>query len=266
MEIFCKIIKLISIPAIYIAIGTVIYTILKNIINNFFRFKLTLKKELDKKNNTVRLLLLNILKYVIGGLVILAILPVFGINIKAILAGLGILGLVVGLAFQDLIKDFLSGITIIAEDQFTLGDIVEIGGFKGEVIFLGLKTTKLKNASGAIKIIANRNIIDLINYSLNNSIAIVDVTISADNSLDKLDKVWNKLVEELSEKLSNIKGKVKLVGIINISGASIVYRLTVETLPTKNYDVEIIMRRSIKEALEKAHIKMSNSLEVKSGN
>ena len=74
-----------------------------------------------------------------------AILANFGVNVKSILAGLGITAALVGLAFQDLAKDLIAGISIILEDQYEIGDTIEVNGFTGEVVSLGLRTTRIRN-------------------------------------------------------------------------------------------------------------------------
>ena len=102
------------------------------------------------------------------------------------------IGVVVGLAFQDLIKAFIAGITIVLEGQYRVGDIIEIAGFKGEVIYLGLKSTKIKANTGEIKIISNHLVADVINYSLSDSLAIVDIDIAYESNLEKVEKVFAK--------------------------------------------------------------------------
>ncbi|MBR3180766.1 mechanosensitive ion channel [Candidatus Saccharibacteria bacterium] len=105
------------------------------------------------------------LKYVMMILVLLVILADFGVNVSSLVAGFGIITAIFGLAFQDLIKDFIAGVAIIVEDQFSVGDVVEIDDFKGTVIDIGLKTTEIRDKTGKVKIIANHNIDGLINCS-----------------------------------------------------------------------------------------------------
>jgi len=105
--------------------------------------KISKKKNVNsRKQKTLFDLIKNICKYIIIVIDILIILEIFGINTASIIAGLSVVSVVIGLAFQDVIKDFLSGISILFEDQFAIGDVIEVNGFKGEVVFLGLKTTK----------------------------------------------------------------------------------------------------------------------------
>ena len=131
------------------------------------------------------------------------ILDVYGIDTKTILASIGIIGLVIGLAVQDTLRDFLSGLFIILDNQYSVGDNVMINGFRGNVINLGLKTTRIKAYTGEVKIIANRNIMEVTNYSKENSLAIVDISVSHNSNLEKTEKVLNELCERLGEIIKN---------------------------------------------------------------
>ena len=251
--------KYFTLPIIYIAIGTISYTILKRIINNIFekrRSKILIKRHYQKRADTIRFMILNILKYVIIILVILAELTIFNINIKSILAGLGIMATIVGLAFQDIAKDLLAGIFIIAEDQYEIGDTIEVDGFMGEVVFIGLKTTRIKDFKGRVKIIANHNITEVINYNLENGLAIVDIGIDYKEDMDHVEKVLNKVAKELTKTLPKIKGEAKVLGIDSLDDSAVVYRITAPVSSMEQYSAQRIMRKKIKEALDKENIKI----------
>ncbi|MBR3365799.1 mechanosensitive ion channel family protein [Candidatus Saccharibacteria bacterium] len=162
--------KLIN-SALYILFVLVVYLILKRVL------KVTFNKAGGKKATpaqkqrirTISQMLSSILRYLFLIIVLLVILSILGVNVTSLLAGLGILTAVVGLAFQDMIKDFIAGVAIIAENQFCVGDtvILQADGFKGEVTNIGLKTTEVTNEKGEVKILANHNIDGLINCSKN---------------------------------------------------------------------------------------------------
>ena len=111
------------------------------------------------------------------------ILNLYGINTTSIIASLGVASLVIGLAFQDIIKDFLAGIFIIFDNEYAVGDTVEINGFKGEVISLGLKTTKIKAYTGEVKALSNSSFTEVINYSLNHSNILMYIPISYETKI-----------------------------------------------------------------------------------
>lgn len=96
---------------------------------------------------------------------LLIILSFFGIDTKSLVASLGVVGVALGLALQDTLKDIIGGISLILENYLAVGDIITYNDFTGEVIELGLRTTRIKKASGEVMIIANRNIDTIINAS-----------------------------------------------------------------------------------------------------
>ena len=171
-------------PIVYIVIGIILLRVVSYVIN-----KISKNKYVDKKKKTIISLIKNIFRYSIYIFVILSILSVYGVDTSGILASLGIAGLVIGLALQDIIADFVAGIFILFDDQYIIGDIVEINGFKGEVIQLTLKSTRLKSATGEVMILANRMITDVINHTIENSLAVVDLEVSYNADLDKTEKI-----------------------------------------------------------------------------
>ncbi len=250
-------IKNIIVALIYIAIGFIIHTIIRRIVNKTTIFRQShLNKEQSQKIKTIQMITLNISKYLITILVVLAILALYGVNVKSILAGLGIGTAIIGLAFQDLAKDIIAGIFIITENQYEVGDTIEIDGFMGEVISVGLKTTKIKNFKGAVKIVSNRNMDKIINYSLNNSLAVIEVGVSYDHSPKEVESVLNNLFKKLEGSIAEVKGEYQILGIEQLADSSVIYKIAVEVEPMQQFVVERKLRREIKLAFDEANIKI----------
>lgn len=248
--------KQIILPIIYIVLGTVSYGIIKKIITKITNRKnVKLKSQQLQRIQTVKMLILNIIKYIIVILVILAILATYGVNVSSLVAGLGITTAVIGLAFQDLAKDLIAGISIITEGQYEVGDTIEVDGFMGEVIFVGLKTTRIRNYKGATKIIANHNMDKIINYSLHNSLAEVDVITGHDCSPTEVENILKKVAEKVNGTIPKAKGDLQIWGITEFDDSKIVYRVAVEVESMQHYAVERYLRKEIKEAFDQAHIK-----------
>lgn len=244
-------------PIIYICVAIIINGIFKRLISHIIsskQEKLNKNSYNYKKAETFRTFLINISKYFIIIFLILAILTIYGVDVSSALAGLGILGIVVGLALQDLAKDIISGVSIIFENQYAVGDIISIGDFVGEVIFLGLKTTKIKSWDGKVKILSNRNITEVINYSMESSIAIVDVNVSYEDDIEKVEKVLNDLAEKLNQSLPNLKGKVESLGIDDLADSSVVFRIIAPTIPTEKANISRLIRKEVKLCLDQNKI------------
>lgn len=243
----------------YIVFGFILYFILKKVNKNLFDRKqkgMAKSSHIYKKLETIEMIIKNIFKYLIIIVIILMIMAKFGVNISSFVAGLGIVGAIAGLASQDLLKDIIGGISIIMENQFAVGDTIKVGNFEGEVISISLKSTRIKNYDGTVKILANRNVIDIINYNMAPSRAIVDVGVSYETDLDKVEKILMKLVSELSNSLENLKGPVELLGIQELSDSSVKFRITALCVSMEHYGVERKIRKAIKDRLDRENIKI----------
>jgi small conductance mechanosensitive channel len=235
----------IYLPIFIILIALIFNVILKIFINNWIKVNTRLSKHEQRSRRTVILLVENIFKVIIIIAAILAILQVFGINTSALVAGVGAVSLVVGLAFQDMLKDFLVGASIIFESQFAIGEIVTINGYKGEVISLTLKTTRIKCYTGEVVIISNRTISTVVNHSLSDSLVVVDLSVAYSSNLDKVEKALDELCKVLKDKIPEIKGDIIIDGIDALDDSAIIYRISARA-SAKN--IVMIKRKILKEA------------------
>lgn len=196
-----------------LTIGYLIYRVLLYIINKSFAVRMKRFKFDARRQKTINAIVNNILKYTFGVILVITLLGIFGVNASALIASIGIVGLAIGLAVQDILRDVLAGIFILVENQFAIGDTVMIGSFKGEVIFLGLRSTKIRGETGEIKILSNRNIAEIINYSLDRSLNYIDVDLAYDNDESTVDKMFNEVISKMTKEL---KTKVEYLGVQNI--------------------------------------------------
>lgn len=217
-------------------------------------FKIESKKLMPKKNKTVISLINNITKYFLIVLGIITILSINGFNTSSLIASLGVASAVVALAFQDTLKDLFAGIFIVVENQYNIGDTVKINNFKGEVISVGLRTTKLKAYTGEYCFISNRTIDSVVNYSMSKSLAIVNVDVAYEENLDKVNNVLEKLFIRLEKEISDIKGPITIDGVDNLGDSGVTIRITALTHPLKNFEVERKLRKEIKCEFDKAGI------------
>ena len=254
MDILDKIlIKEVVGPVLIILVSIVIYLIVKNVIDRLFRIKSNVDK---RKTKTINGLIDNLIKYFIVIVDIVMILDIFGIDTKTLIASLGVVGLVAGLAVQDTLKDFVAGMSIILENQYRVGDTITVKGFRGEVIALGIKSTRIRAYTGEVMIIANHLIEEVINHSLDKSVAIVDIPVSYDTNIDKLYKVLNGLFDEVNGTINGIVGDIKILGLQSYDDSSICFRVVCDTKPMEHLQVERDLRRLIKDCFDKNHIEI----------
>lgn len=177
-----------------------------------------------KKRRTITNLFQNIIKYFILIVALLIILNIYGINVGAMVASLGIAATIIGLALQDTFKDIINGISIITENYFIVGDIVKYNTFTGEVIEFGLKSTKIKNANGEVLIIANRNILEVTNLSQKEQAVMINIPLPYEQSVEKIEKI---IIEEMVPQFSKIENvnpeSVKYLGVNELADSCIKY-------------------------------------------
>jgi len=233
-------------PIIYIILGFFVYKLLSNGLRLFLRLSPDKVGQTNyQRLQTVNTLGSNILKYVISLIVILIILAVYGVDVSSIFAGLGIATAILGLALQDLAKDIIAGISILSENQFQVGDLIEVDGFRGRVIFLGLKTTKIRNFRGKIKVIANHNLSTLVNYSQDNTLAIVDVEVAYKHDSKDIEKALDVVKKKLDGTIEDARGEIKVLGITGLTENGVKWRIQCPCAPYKHFKMQRMLRRTI---------------------
>lgn len=211
---------------------------------------------MKKRKRTIAKVTNSIIKYFLGILMILIVLSIWGVNVAPALAGLGILGLVIGLGAQRFINDLISGFFIVFEHHFDVGDKIEVQGFKGEVTSIGLKTTKIMNWKGEIKIVNNGEISTLINFSRNPSVAIVEFGIAYKENIQQTIDLLNAELPKLRLNFPVIIEDPKVIGTIDLASSSVNLRAIAKTLNEEHYAIERAMRQRIKEILDEHGIEI----------
>lgn len=245
---------------IYIILGWIVYQIIKKIITKRTQ---KLKK---KRQITMQKLIQNIAKYTIFVLVAAGVLSILGINITSIVAGLGVASVILSLALKDMMQDVLSGMSIIMEDQFDIGDLVEINGFTGTVVDLGLKSTKIKSYENVVKIISNRTITEVINYSKTNPNLVVDIPMAYEVDSKLTDKVIKNIIKRIEKEVTTLVGPIDFWGLNEFADSSIKYRLLVPVKMDEQFSAERQINKIIKEEYDKENISIPfNIVEVRNG-
>lgn len=241
----------------------------------FFQLTKTITKRLFKASSarmnntqrrqrvdTIRTLVVSIEKYVVIFVAVVIILSIFGVNVTSMVAGLGIMTAIVGLAFQDLAKDVIAGISLATENQFDVGDNVEIHGFRGNVISLGLKTTKIMSYKGNIKCIANRDITEVTNFSDKDGLAEVNVGVAYKHKSEEVEKAFDIVRENLAKNtmqnpaLENSLGEMVVNGITDFGDSAIMWRVSMPCKANTAIGIERAMRREIKSVFDKQGIEI----------
>ena len=164
-------------------------------------------------------------------------LRLLGADINGIIAGLGILALIIGTSAEGLIEDMLTGIFMLFEREFKVGDIIEVDGFLGKVTEIGIRTTTLIDGAGNIKIFNNSSMKDILNRSAHRSVAVVDISLPADTDLEKVTEADY--------------GDIKCLGLQEIGSDEVSIRFVKETPEAELYntirDMNVVILKKLRE-------------------
>jgi moderate conductance mechanosensitive channel len=179
------------------------------------------------------------------------VLDQVGINLGPLLAGAGILGVAIGFGSQSLVKDFLSGIFILVEDQYGVGDVVDLGEATGAVEVVSLRTTRLRSVDGTVWHVPNGEIRRVGNMSQHWSRALLDVHVAYGTPIPEAREVIKRVADALwREKPGWIIEEPDLWGVEDLGLHAVTLRLVVKTRPSKQWEVSRILRERIKEAFD----------------
>jgi len=202
----------------------------------------------SRRVQTVGRLLKNTAGFTINFIVILLILGEFQLNLAPLLAGAGVLGLAIGFGAQSLVKDVITGFFIILEDHFSVGDVIKTGPYKGTVEMIGLRATRIKSWTGEVFILPNGSITDVTNYSLNNSLAVIDVPIAASDQMETVTDILERVTKKFED--PDLIGVPELLGVQSIGASDVVYRIVAECRPHAQASITRNLNAAIKKAFE----------------
>lgn len=209
-----------------------------------------------RRSNTISILIHNLIAYTVNLVAIMLILGQVGLNLGPLLAGAGVLGLAIGFGAQSLVKDVITGFFIIFEDQFGVGDVIQIDQFKGTVEEIGIRVTRIKSWTGEVHIIPNGNIKQVTNFSTYNSIAIVDVAISYDANIDHAMEALRDIVAHVHANTEKIVKEPEVLGVQMLGNSELKIRVIAECKPNTQGEVGRILNAEIKKHLDASGIEI----------
>lgn len=184
-------------------------------------------------------------------------LGALGVNLSTIFASVGIVALVIGFGAQSLVEDLVTGIFLVFEDQFNVGDIIEVSGFRGTVESIGIRTTAIRDVGNNVKIINNSDLRNIMNRSTAASVAVATVSISYDTDLEKAEKVIDGLLPQIKEKYSNIfVSAPRYSGVQELADSGVVLKFIAEVREENIFTAQRLLNRELKIGFDKAGIEI----------
>lgn len=250
---------------IIIAIAAAVYFVLRHLIPVIIkqtmaqRMKGKLGEEIKKRSNTLSSVLIKASLIIIVIFALFTILPEFGVNITAMLAGLGVIGIAVGFGAQTLIKDYLSGLFIILEDPYDVGDVVRVGGIDGLVEEIGLRRTILRDLDGIVHSVPNSEIKTASNFTKGYSRVNLNISVAYGEDLDRVIKVINRVCKEMAEDpkwKADFVTTPQVLRVDNLGDSGIDIKILGDTKPIRQWDVMGELRLRLKRTFDAEEIEI----------
>jgi small conductance mechanosensitive channel len=209
--------------------------------------------EINKRSNTLSSILVSVMGIVIALLAILTILPEFGVNIATLIAGLGVGGLAIAFAAQNLVRDFITGFFILLEDQYRVGDVVAIASIAGLVEEIGLRRTILRDLDGIVHSVPNGKVEVSSNMTRKFSRVNMDISVGYGENLDRVIEVINIVCNEIAEDpkwKEDLLTTPAVVRVNNLGDSGIDIKIMGDTKPSRQWDVMGELRLRIKKTFD----------------
>ena len=244
-----------------LAITSLIFYLLSHfghkIINNYLAKHNTVK---NKRTRTITALINSVFQYTLIFFYLYGILSILGVPVGTLLASAGIFSLALGMGAQGFVSDLVNGFFILSEDQFDVGDLVQIGTNVGTVVQLGLRTTRLKGSDGSIIFIPNRNITIVQNLAHGGVALDINLDLDTKNDIDEV----NKLIKECNRKIQPEKKTIvsgpTIVGVTEQTGKKFVYSIHFQVKPGKQSAVRNLYLSKYIEILQKNKIEFASTV------
>lgn len=212
-----------------------------------------------QRSNTLSVVMGSVLRGLIWLIALFLILDRLGLNLAPLLAGAGVVGIAVGFGAQQMVRDFLAGMFIVFEDQFGVGDVIDLGEAVGTVEQVNLRVTRLRDVDGVVWYVPNGEIKRVANMSKLWSRAVLDVQVSYDADVDEAAGLLKQIADELWREEHNeftIIDEPEYWGIENFGADGVTLRLVLRTEPTEQWSTARELRRRIKIGFDAAGIEI----------
>jgi len=197
-------------------------------------------------------------KYAIVIIGVCWVLTVIGVNVGAIFAGVGIMALIVGFGAESLVADLVTGVFVLFENQFNVGDIIEAAGFRGTVESVGIRTISVRDVGGNLMVIKNSNLGNIINRSEKGSVAVTQVGVSYATDLEELDEKIDDILAEIKKKHKDMFiGEIQYLGVDELADSSVVLKFTADVEEKNIFAGRRILNKELKCAFDRENIEIA---------
>ncbi|MDU4284432.1 MAG: mechanosensitive ion channel family protein [Streptococcus sp.] len=249
----------------------IIFLLSKKIIN--FLFKHTIGRSLSwtiqtsARKKTIERLLHNCMNYILYFFLVYWLLSILGVPVSSLLAGAGLAGVALGLGAQGFLSDVVNGFFILLENQFEVGDSVEVEAITGLVSTVGIRTTQIRGFDGTLHFIPNRNIKIVSNKSRGDMRAQIDIPVYTSTDINKVTSIIQQVNKDNIENYPEIIGTPNIIGLTSKPSGQLVFRVDIFTKNGQQVHIYADFLKLYQEAIFKEKVELpritGNTIEVK---
>lgn len=222
------------------------------LISNVLLIVLKLFRNRRGRIGTLVTVISSLIKYISVLVAFCWILSIIGVNVSTIFASVGIFALILGFGAESLVADLVTGVFILFENQYNVGDIVEIDGFRGKVKEIGIRTLSLEDTGCNIKIINNSELKNIVNRSNQRSVAVCDVSVSYNTDIEELEEKLVNMLQKIKAKHTDIFiGRVEFVGVEALADSGVVLRIIADVSEENIFKGRRLLNKEIKIMFDK---------------
>ncbi len=201
---------------------------------------------------TMKNLVSSALKYALAFVAALWALSIIGVNVSTLFAGVGVVALVIGFGAESLIADVITGLFMIFENQYNVGDIIELDGYRGTVVNIAIRTTSIEDSGGNIKIFNNSDVRNIVNLSADSSRAVCDIPVPYEADLDKAQENIERLCAELAQEHPEVFKQVPdCVGVQALGDSAVILRVVAQVSEENRFSAARLINKKMKTGMEK---------------
>ena len=242
--------SLLSVPTLNVSLakiiqcGVIIFATL--FVENLIIFLLGFIKTENHRKRTALSLINNLMRYIAVVVIICGIIAALFADAGSVFAGLGILALIIGFGAESLISDVVTGAFILVDNQYNVGDIIEVGGFRGTVTEIGIRTTSVSDPGGNVKIINNSDMKNVLNRSNNSSKSVCDFPIPYETDLVDLEKKLPDMLQAIYDANTQVlKAVPDYLGVNELGDSAVVLRFVAEVSEADIFSAARLLNREL---------------------
>ena len=215
-------------------------------------------KEKNGRTGTLATVLCSVVKYAAILIMFCWGMTIIGVNVSTVFASVGIVALILGFGAESLVEDLVTGVFVLFENQFNKGDIIEVGGYRGTVKEIGIRTISVVDSGGNVKIINHSSLSNVINRSAQGSVSVCEVGVAYETDLDEMEAKLPAIFDQIKKKHSDVFiGSIKYVGVDALADSAVTIKIVADVKEADIFKGKRILNKEIKCAFDRAGISIA---------